>query len=51
MITPLRKVEAGGDQENVMVLALRRVTVKVSGGPVGAGNAGNNVYLTAIIHN
>ena len=43
LITPLRSVGAGGDQENVMFLALHRVTVKVSGGPVGAGNARNNV--------
>ena len=37
VITPLRKVGAGGDQENVMFLA-PGVTVKLCGGPVGAGN-------------
>ena len=29
MITPLRSVGAGGDQENVMFLAVRWVTVKL----------------------
>ena len=43
MMIPLRSVGPGGDQKNVMFLALRRVAVKVSGGPVGAGNARNNV--------
>ena len=35
-MTPLRRVGAGGDQENVMFL-LPGVTVKLCGGPVGAG--------------
>ena len=45
MITPLRNVGAGGDQENVMFLTLRWVTVKVCGEPLGAGNEGNDVAL------
>ena len=35
VITPLRRVGAGGDQENVMFLALG-VIMKLCGGPVGA---------------
>ena len=35
MITPLRRVGAGGDQENVIFLS-PGVTVKPIGGPVGA---------------
>ena len=47
MITPLRRVGAGGDQENVMFLVLRWVTVKLCGGPVGAGEeqGENDVYI------
>ena len=48
MITPLRNVGAGGDQENVKFLVLRWVTVKCCGGPVGAGD-GRNGVLT--VHN
>ena len=36
VITPLRRVGAGGDQENVMFRA-PGVTVKLCGAPVGAG--------------
>ena len=36
MITPLRRVGAGGDQENVMFRA-PGVIVKFSGRPVGTG--------------
>ena len=38
VITPLRSVGAGKDQENVTFLALRWVTVKLCGGPLGAGD-------------
>ena len=48
VITPLHRVGAGGEQENVMFLA-PRVTVKLPGGPVGTGNGRNNVKLP-IIH-
>ena len=44
MITPLRNVGAGGDQENVMFLT-PGVTVKVCGEPLGAGNERNDVAL------
>ena len=44
MITPLRRVGAGGDQENVMFL-VPEVTVKFSGGPVGAGEEYQKFYI------
>ena len=43
MITPLRRVGAGGDQENVIFLS-PGVTVKPSGGPVGADVENQCIY-------
>ena len=43
VIAPLRRMGAGGDQENVIFL-VPEVTVKFSGGPVGTGEEYHNGY-------
>ena len=49
MITPLHRVGAGEDQENVMFLALRWVTVKLWGGPVGTREEQRVVFVIMVM--